>query len=95
MPVNLARPVRLQFVDACIFITGRLTTVCLKSFFLNLFIIFFFFCGFFFFFIFFLPATRDGVSDLRGEGEKIKGNVLFNDTLNTFFIYGYMASDMW
>ena len=23
-----------------------------------------------------------------------KGNVLFNDALNTFFIYGYMASDI-
>ena len=23
-----------------------------------------------------------------------EGNVLFNYTLNTFFIYGYMASDM-
>ena len=21
--------------------------------------------------------------------------VLFNDTLNTFYIYGYMASDIW
>ena len=25
---------------------------------------------------------------------KREGNVLFNDALNTFFIYGYMASDM-
>ena len=24
-----------------------------------------------------------------------EGNVLFNNTLNTFFIYGYMASDRW
>ena len=24
-----------------------------------------------------------------------EGNVLFNDTLNTFFIYGYMVSDIW
>ena len=24
-----------------------------------------------------------------------KGNVLFNDALNTFFIYGYMVSDIW
>ena len=24
-----------------------------------------------------------------------EGNVLFNDALNTFFIYGYMASDIW
>ena len=23
-----------------------------------------------------------------------EGNVLFNDTLNTFYFYGYMASDM-
>ena len=23
-----------------------------------------------------------------------QGNILFNDALNTFFIYGYMASDM-
>ena len=26
---------------------------------------------------------------------KKEGNVLFNDALNTFFIYGYMASDIW
>ena len=24
-----------------------------------------------------------------------EGNVLFNDALNTFFIYGYMVSDIW
>ena len=24
-----------------------------------------------------------------------EGNVLFNDALNTFVIYGYMASDIW
>ena len=24
-----------------------------------------------------------------------EGNVLFNNALNTFFIYGYMASDIW
>ena len=28
------------------------------------------------------------------EGRK-EGNVLFNDGLNTCFIYGYMASDIW
>ena len=28
----------------------------------------------------------------RGRKE---GDVLFNDTLNTFFIYGYMALDIW
>ena len=28
------------------------------------------------------------------EGRK-EGYVLFNDALNTFFIYGYMASDIW
>ena len=27
------------------------------------------------------------------DGRK-EGNVLFNDALNTFFIYGYMASDI-
>ena len=30
----------------------------------------------------------------RKEGRK-KGNVLFNDALNTFYLYGYMASDIW
>ena len=29
---------------------------------------------------------------LGGQGEK--GKQIFNDTLNTFYIYGYMASDM-
>ena len=28
------------------------------------------------------------------EGRK-EGNVLFNDALNTFYFYGYMASDIW
>ena len=28
------------------------------------------------------------------KGRK-EGTVLFNDTLNTFFIYGYMESDIW
>ena len=31
---------------------------------------------------------------LTEEGRK-EGHVLFNDALNTFFIYGYMASDIW
>ena len=30
----------------------------------------------------------------RKEGRK-EGNVLFNDALNTFLFYGYMASDIW
>ena len=34
--------------------------------------------------------TRSGLKEIRK-----KGNVLFNDALNTFFIYGYMASDIW
>ena len=33
--------------------------------------------------------------NLIGQEEKKVGNVLFNDTLNTFFIYGYMMSDLW
>ena len=28
-------------------------------------------------------------------GVKKEGNVLFNDALNTFFIYGYMVKDIW
>ena len=28
------------------------------------------------------------------EGRK-KGNILLNDALNTFYFYGYMASDIW
>ena len=34
------------------------------------------------------------VGYLYREGRK-EGNVLFNDSLNTFFIYGYMASERW
>ena len=26
---------------------------------------------------------------------RMEGNVLFNDALNTFYFYGYMASDIW
>ena len=33
-------------------------------------------------------------ASIRKEGRK-EGNVLFNVALNTFFIYGYMASDIW
>ena len=36
------------------------------------------------------PARK--TDRLLGERER---NVLFNDALNTFFIYGYMASDIW
>ena len=31
---------------------------------------------------------------IQGKEGRKEGNVLFNDTLNTF-IYGYMASDIW
>ena len=29
------------------------------------------------------------------QNRRKEGNILFNDALNTFFIYGYMASDIW
>ena len=31
---------------------------------------------------------------VRKNGRK-EGSVLFNDALDTFFYYGYMASDIW
>ena len=43
--------------------------------------------------ILFVIIPEDWVM-LRGvRGERDKGNVLFNDTLNTF-IYGYLVSDI-
>ena len=40
---------------------------------------------------------QDSTYILKGNGrtEGRKEVFLFNDTLNTFFIYGYMASDIW
>ena len=32
---------------------------------------------------------------LPTERRRKEGNVLFNDTLNIFLFYGYMASDIW
>ena len=32
---------------------------------------------------------------MYGKERERERNVLFNDALNTFFIYGYMASDIW
>ena len=47
-----------------------------------------------------LPGGRRGSSSSGVRFPKVmavgrkEGNVLFNDALNTFFIYGYMASDI-
>ena len=39
-----------------------------------------------------MMTTMMVIKRLSMEG---KGNVVFNNALNTFFIYGYMASDIW
>ena len=40
-------------------------------------------------------GVKDRVRNGIGFMVRKEGNVLFNDTLNTVFIYGYMVSDIW
>ena len=41
------------------------------------------------------PSSWNGKKASQYTVTRKEGNILFNDALNTFFIYGYMASDIW